>query len=526
MKFSLKNHFGNILFLAIIIILIAKFAFPGGMPSPISVIESGSMRPTLERGDVIFWTPSSIDNIHIGDIVVYKSSMGNKYIVHRVIEIKTINGERALITKGDANEYPDQYGPHAVENYVTSKNLVGKVVMLGNLPVKLPYIGLLYIYSRGFLVNIAGYNSLPLGIGAMFFGLIFMSKEEKMDKKILLIIRNFNKISFLRLFFITFIIFIIITASTLLFAYDKLNVSLGVGEKVSGGDINVNLHEGKNATRSFWVIPHAFSPMKIVIFKEGSDNINPEKKIDYLNPGEMKNERIIMEGYKNGTYNAKISVFTSPFWILIPDSVIYYFYDYNPFLAAFILDVISALIISVLVSLFVLFISLIVDLVYKHREKKELEKFIQRDLLGIPIIKKKKRKIIPEIEVSSELIYFSILSSLISLPVALFFQLFVGIILTSIISSLFVYLSDHKIKNELVFTSLYSSIILILLYTFINVFIVGNMGLQILLYAIGISLIIYIIFIIPIVIVSLLTGYILFKYEEKNRPEIILESDF
>ena len=73
------------------------------MPMPFgtgaAVVLSGSMEPTLSKGDLIFVRQAG--ELHTGDIVVYQSE--NMLVVHRII---TIDGD-TVVTQGDANNAAD-----------------------------------------------------------------------------------------------------------------------------------------------------------------------------------------------------------------------------------------------------------------------------------------------------------------------------------------------------------------------------------------------------------------------------------
>ena len=73
------------------------------MPMPFgtgaAVVMSGSMEPTLSKGDLIFVRKA--EELHTGDIVVYQSD--NMLVVHRII---TLYGD-TVVTQGDANNAAD-----------------------------------------------------------------------------------------------------------------------------------------------------------------------------------------------------------------------------------------------------------------------------------------------------------------------------------------------------------------------------------------------------------------------------------
>ncbi|RLE78202.1 MAG: signal peptidase I [Thermoprotei archaeon] len=97
---------------------------------PLAVVSSWSMEPTLHIGDLIIVRGVEPE---IGDVVVFSRG---KYIVHRVIaKSETTNGF-IVITKGDANTYPD--------GRISYKQVKGKVVMI------VPYVGVLKLLSEKF----------------------------------------------------------------------------------------------------------------------------------------------------------------------------------------------------------------------------------------------------------------------------------------------------------------------------------------------------------------------------------------
>jgi signal peptidase len=126
-----------------------------GTPFPIDLVTSDSMSPVLMEGDIVAWTPTNIENVEIGDIIVFKSKVqwpDEKILVHRVSDIKKNSiGEPILETKGDANTWTDQKGPHIPEPYIQKENLMGKVLSIGQQPLKLPFIGYFGIWiNQGF----------------------------------------------------------------------------------------------------------------------------------------------------------------------------------------------------------------------------------------------------------------------------------------------------------------------------------------------------------------------------------------
>ncbi|MCK9470979.1 MAG: signal peptidase I [Bacilli bacterium] len=85
-----------------------------------SVVPTNSMVPTIQVGDIVITKEKDFEEVDVEDIIVFYSQRDNKYIVHRVVEIKE---EGTLITKGDNNPAKDP-------DEVTSENYVGTVVKI------------------------------------------------------------------------------------------------------------------------------------------------------------------------------------------------------------------------------------------------------------------------------------------------------------------------------------------------------------------------------------------------------------
>lgn len=76
------------------------------------VVRSGSMSGTapdhIEVGDLIFVGKADVDALKVGDVITFMEEDSNIVVTHRIIEVTTDeNGERAFITKGDANNIKD-----------------------------------------------------------------------------------------------------------------------------------------------------------------------------------------------------------------------------------------------------------------------------------------------------------------------------------------------------------------------------------------------------------------------------------
>lgn len=119
---------------AVLLSVVIVLSLVSGVCLSMAVIASGSMSPTLEEGDVIAWTPVDIEDVSVGDVVVFRSYTGwsgERVIAHRVTEVVDNDGVLMLGTKGDANEWDDQNMPSLSEPYIRSDHLLGRVVDVG-----------------------------------------------------------------------------------------------------------------------------------------------------------------------------------------------------------------------------------------------------------------------------------------------------------------------------------------------------------------------------------------------------------
>ena len=116
----------------------------------LSVVVSGSMEPAFYRGDIVLTEKSdflgirefNVDDVQVGDVVVYNAIWYDQPVIHRIIDIKDIDGTTMYLIKGDNNNAPDPY-------YVKSSQITDKVVTINGNLVVIPKIGYLSIWLRG-----------------------------------------------------------------------------------------------------------------------------------------------------------------------------------------------------------------------------------------------------------------------------------------------------------------------------------------------------------------------------------------
>lgn len=97
------------------------------------VIATESMTGELNKGDVAISIKYTDQPILEGQVIAFEQS--ERVVVHRVVKIEVINGQRRYYTKGDANEGVDS-------GYITDSNIVGLV------DNKIPFLGYPTLWMR------------------------------------------------------------------------------------------------------------------------------------------------------------------------------------------------------------------------------------------------------------------------------------------------------------------------------------------------------------------------------------------
>ena len=97
-------------------------------------VQTGSMIPKYNIGDVILVKEKDIDKIKVGDDVTYKGEAGSVkglLVTHRVIDIEEVEGKKAFHTQGIANnlEDPIVYG-NQINGVVQTKLYILSLICL------------------------------------------------------------------------------------------------------------------------------------------------------------------------------------------------------------------------------------------------------------------------------------------------------------------------------------------------------------------------------------------------------------
>lgn len=126
-----NNFIGNsVLFIVIILlIMLISCQFRYG----ILVVGSRSMTGTVNKGDAIIFESYKEQDISNGQVIIF--DYNDTQTIHRVIDVKEVNGETRYYTKGDANKTADK-------DYRTKDDIQGLVKL------KVQYIGYPTLWVR------------------------------------------------------------------------------------------------------------------------------------------------------------------------------------------------------------------------------------------------------------------------------------------------------------------------------------------------------------------------------------------
>ncbi len=121
--------------LVCLLLIFFSFGYFGVQPT---IISSGSMRPSLDTGDVVIVTDVEIDEIKEGDLIQYEwNEFSTIHRVHKVHNLGEGTTPIMFTTKGDANDEPDV--DPVMPDQVTGK-VVFNIPKIGWIPLVLKSI--------------------------------------------------------------------------------------------------------------------------------------------------------------------------------------------------------------------------------------------------------------------------------------------------------------------------------------------------------------------------------------------------
>ena len=145
---SLKLIGKSVLYVALAVAIflgtfqVVKFA--AGTETPLLVVVSRSMEPTLRVGDLVVIRHFDPDELVVGDIIVFHNPTGQEeLIVHRIDEVTVVSDDRCFLTKGDNNPQQDQRAkgwPPICPDMIEGRTLV-HIPVIGNISLFMDRLG-------------------------------------------------------------------------------------------------------------------------------------------------------------------------------------------------------------------------------------------------------------------------------------------------------------------------------------------------------------------------------------------------
>ncbi len=134
---------GRIFSIALVVLTLLPTLLATLLGFHLSVVTSGSMRPTIKPGDVVLTKYENVSSLKTGEVILYYNTKLGTEVAHRIASIQVRSDQLTVTTKGDANPVTDtpvifnQSMPIPVAKFVLPKigyvliNLTGKLGKYG-----------------------------------------------------------------------------------------------------------------------------------------------------------------------------------------------------------------------------------------------------------------------------------------------------------------------------------------------------------------------------------------------------------
>lgn len=276
-------------------------------PIFISYAYSGSMRPTIEKGDLFFVNPLS-RHPEVGDVIVFNAN--GRWTVHRVIAVT----EDGYITKGDNNIAPDQQS--GLIPAVRDKDVAGKVVSISGRVIKIPALG--NYLGEG----LSDKTKLLLGVLLSFLGIAAFSGQGKVARRK----KGVFKIRFRALYMMAAVILLITVAISVFVSWEVVPLDYVV---TSGGGLREGWYlPGEEFSREVTVKNNNFYPMVYYVSAGGPVEDISERSFSLGPKAEKKFNVTLKAPEDTSIYSTKIRINAYP--RTLPVSWITYLHGMGP----------------------------------------------------------------------------------------------------------------------------------------------------------------------------------------------------
>lgn len=164
-------------------------------------------------------------------------------------------------------------------------------------------------------------------------------------------------------FIIVYVIFLTVIHC---FAYDSITASVGID--ASSPDSNMNFGKisagAESSPKDLPIINLSTMPVRGIIFGRGQVSEYITRQTFELERGETKTATLRAEaasGSQSGSYLGEIMVYSSPFWFIFPNDFMQNLVNWNAEATVFILDLLSAVILTTITLLLLISITFVGD---------------------------------------------------------------------------------------------------------------------------------------------------------------------
>ncbi len=537
MKVSISWFVSYFLFFSFVFFIISGIILSiANLPYPIAMISGESMKPILCNGDAVIWYPEKLESIQVNDIIAYRSyAYEGKIIIHRVINVYGKPPYLYIETKGDNNDASDQAG--GIERYIDTSNYLGKVPGKETI-FKIPnYVNVVYLGSQVIdKLKELTYEKPALGwyyfiilltIMILITIVYILAKKPTTPESIEEVIYGEEKIDLRRIFIYTLIAIVIITLISNTFAYSTITLSVGVHRNAESADISINNAVPESTSNYSYNLdnPNIF-PLKAVIFSEGNIYVYSEKLVYMLNPNTAFTTELyvfVPKNLKKGVYNQNIYCYSSPFWYLIPDSIINSIINISPIGGIYLLNILISLFISCIVILFLVAIDKFVYRIELFHTSYHAKRMLIKPTKPELIITKNTEKKFLDISYVDINLKSVILASIIVTPIVVIIHLIPALFIGSFFAGILSYIFGERFKPGIISAGICSGVFITLFYCIIksiNFIPVATIMFSFLLYIYAMLLILLILLLLPMAILSYIGAVTIRKIILKFKPEI------
>ncbi len=284
-------------------------------PVFVSYAYSGSMTPTISKGDVFFINPLS-RNPEVGDIVVFNA--GGTWTVHRIVGVV----EDGYITKGDNNVATDQQSKKIPP--ISRSQIGGKVITFQGKPIVIRGAGT-YIQN-----SLSGRTKMLVAGVLIILGALAITGDSKKG------IRKKKKskvmiVKFKTLYVLASALLLVMVATSMFVSWQVFPINYAVTS--AGGTREGWYLPGEVFTQEIAVKNLNFYPMFYYVSAPRPVTKISEDSFQLTGKGEKKVLITIKSPEETSVYSTKVTV--NSYLPLLPRSATTYLYRINPIMPVF-----------------------------------------------------------------------------------------------------------------------------------------------------------------------------------------------